>query len=116
MMKRIIVGRRGLEIGQSVCVGQDLIDILSLADVWITANVKDIQLACLRPGQSAEIKIDAWGALGRDRDKSGGHPNSWPSSVALKASTGRHVKTSERVPVRIDFDRPEDSISMPKAC
>lgn len=65
MMKRIIVGRRRLEIGQSVSVGQDLIDILSLADVWITANVTEIQLARLRPGQSVEIKMDAWGARGR---------------------------------------------------
>jgi membrane fusion protein (multidrug efflux system) len=78
MMKRIIVGWRRLEIGQGVSVGQDLIDILSLADVWITANVKEIQLARLWPGQSVEIKIDAWGALGRTVTSLGATPTRGP--------------------------------------
>jgi membrane fusion protein (multidrug efflux system) len=85
MMKRIIVGRRRLEIGQSVTVGQDLIDILSLA-VWITANVKEIQLARLRPGQSVEFKIDAWGALGRTGATPTRGPALWLRRLRLGAT------------------------------
>ncbi len=54
-----IVGRRRLEVGQSVSVGQDLVDVVSLNDVWITANFKETQLARLRPGQPVEVKIGA---------------------------------------------------------
>jgi hypothetical protein len=76
MMKKFVHGRRRLEIGQGVSVGQDLIDILSLADVRITADVKEIQPARLWPGQSVEIKIDAWSALGRTVASLGATPNS----------------------------------------
>jgi membrane fusion protein (multidrug efflux system) len=100
-----IVGRTRLEIGQSVSVGQDLIDIVSLADVWITANFKETQLARLRPGQPVEIKIDAWRGTWKGHVTNlGGGANSVFSSVP---SSGNYVKASQRVPVRIDFDRRE---------
>jgi membrane fusion protein (multidrug efflux system) len=103
-----IVGRRRLEVGQSVSVGQDLVDIVSLDDVWITANFKETQLAHLRPGQPVEIKIDAYGRTWRGHVTNlGGGAGSVFSVMPPKTSTGNHVKTGERVPVRIDFDRPE---------
>jgi membrane fusion protein (multidrug efflux system) len=36
-------------------------DVVSLDDVWITANFKETQLGHLRPGQPVEIKVDAYG-------------------------------------------------------
>ncbi len=103
-----IVGRRRLEVGQSVSVGQDLIDIVSLDDVWITANFKETQLARLRPGQPVEIKIDAYGRTWRGHVTNlGGGAGSMFSVRPPTAATGNHVRTGERVPVRIDFDRPE---------
>src|ERR1700737_2486823 len=56
-----IVGKRRVEVGQNVKVGQELIDIVSLDDVWITANFKQTQLVHLRPGQPVEIKVGAYG-------------------------------------------------------
>jgi len=103
-----IVGRRRLEVGQSISVGQDLIDIVSLDDIWITANFKKTQLARLRPGQSVEIKIDAYGRTwGGHVTNLGGGAGSVFSVMPPKTSTGNHLRTRERVPVRIDFDRPE---------
>jgi membrane fusion protein (multidrug efflux system) len=103
-----IVGRRRLEVGQSVNVGQDLIDIVSVDDVWITANFKETQLARLRPGQPVEIKIDAYRGTWKGHVTNlGGGVNSLFSSMAAKASAGNHGKNSQRLPVRIDFDRSE---------
>jgi membrane fusion protein (multidrug efflux system) len=103
-----IVGRRRLEVGQSVSVGQDLIDIVSLDDVWITANFKESQLARLRPGQPVEIKIGAYGRTWRGHVTNlGGGADSVFSVTPPKTSTGNHRSTAQRIPVRIDFERPE---------
>jgi len=61
-----VVGKRRVEAGQDVSVGQELIDVVSLDDVWITANFKEAQLGHLRPGQPAEIKVDAYGRSWKD--------------------------------------------------
>src|SRR6266404_2649108 len=56
-----VIGKRCVEAGQNVSVGQELMDVVSLDDVWITANFKQTQLLHLRPGQPVEIKVDAYG-------------------------------------------------------
>jgi membrane fusion protein (multidrug efflux system) len=105
-----IVGRRRLEVGQSVSVGQDLIDIVSLDDVWIMANFKETQLARLRPGQPVEIKINAYGRTWRGHVTNlGGGTGSVFSIMSPKTSAGNHVRTAQRIPVRIDFERREGS-------
>ena len=42
-----VVGKKRIEAGQNVKVGQELIDIVSLDDVWITANFEQSQLVHL---------------------------------------------------------------------
>jgi membrane fusion protein (multidrug efflux system) len=106
---RGIVGRRILEIGQSVRVGQDVIDIVSLDDVGITANFKETQLAHLSPGQPVEIKLDAYGGTWKGHVTNlGGRADSVFSFTPPKVEIGGLLKDLQRVPVRIDFDRPED--------
>jgi membrane fusion protein (multidrug efflux system) len=56
-----IVGKRSVEVGQNVSIGQELVDLVPLDDVWVTANFKETQLAYMRPGQPVEIKVDAYG-------------------------------------------------------
>ena len=65
MMKRIIVGRRRLEIGQSVSNGQDLIDIVPLADVWITAKSRRPSLPVSGRASRSKSRLMPLGALGR---------------------------------------------------
>ena len=50
-----------VEVGQVVQPGQPLMAITSLHDVWVTANFKETQLATMRPGQRAEVEVDAYG-------------------------------------------------------
>jgi membrane fusion protein (multidrug efflux system) len=97
-----VVGKRRIEAGQNVSVGQELIEVVSLDDVWITANFKQTQLAHLRPGQPVEIKVDAYGRTWRGHVTNvGGGTSSMFSAIVNDA------KGVPRVPVRIDFDRPE---------
>lgn len=103
-----IVGRRNVEVGQSVAAGQPLLAIVP-PEVWVTANFKETQLAKMRPGQPAIIHVDAY-----DRDLRG-HVESVGAATGgsfslLPASnaSGNFVKVVQRIPVRIVVDEAPD--------
>lgn len=101
-----IVGKRTVEVGQNVGVGQEMLTIVPLDDVWVTANFKETQLAHMRPGQPVKIKVDAYGRAWTGRvTNMGGGTGSVFSLLPPENATGNYVKVVQRVPVRIDFDR-----------
>jgi membrane fusion protein (multidrug efflux system) len=101
-----IVGKRTVEVGQNVSIGQELVDVVPLDDVWVTANFKETQLAHMRPGQRVEVKVDAYGRTWQGRVSNlGGGAGSIFSLLPPENATGNYVKVVQRVPVRIDFDR-----------
>jgi membrane fusion protein, multidrug efflux system len=101
-----IVGKRSVEVGQNVSIGQELVDVVPLDDVWVTANFKETQLAHMRPGQRVEVKVDAYGRKWEGRVSNlGGGAGSIFSLLPPENATGNYVKVVQRVPVRIDFDR-----------
>jgi membrane fusion protein, multidrug efflux system len=102
-----IVGKRRVDVGQNVNIGQDLVDVLPLDDVWLTANFKETQLARLRPGEIVEVKVDAYGRKwkGHVTNMGGGTASAF-SLLPPENATGNYVKVVQRLPVRIDFDRP----------
>jgi len=101
-----VVGKRSAQVGDNVGIGQDLMAIVPLNDVWVTANFKETQLAHMLPGEPVKIKVDTYG--GR---KWNGHVTSIGGATGAKYSllppenaTGNYVKVVQRIPVRIDFD------------
>ncbi len=100
-----VVGNRNAEVGQNVQVGQELLSIVPLKDVWVTANFKETQLEHMTPGQSVEIRVDALGGLRlRGRVTSiAGATGARFSLLPPENATGNYVKVVQRVPVRIDF-------------
>jgi multidrug resistance efflux pump len=103
-----IVGKRRVEVGQNVNIGQDLVDVLPLDDVWVTANFKETQLAHMRPGQPVEVHVDAYGRKWKGHvTNMGGGTGSVLGLLPTENVTGNYVKVVQRVPVRIDFDRPQ---------
>jgi multidrug resistance efflux pump len=100
-----IVGKRRVEVGQNVNIGQVLVDVLPLDDVWVTANFKETQLARLRPGQPVEVNVDAYGRKWKGRIANLGGGTGSIFSLLPENVTGNYVKIVQRVPVRIDFDR-----------
>jgi len=102
-----IVGKKSVEVGENVGVGQELIDVAPLDDIWVTANFKETQLAHMRPGQPVEITVDAYGGKWKGHVTNlGGGTGSVFSLLPPENATGNYVKVVQRVPVRIDFDRP----------
>ena len=56
-----VVGKKSVEVGQNVAPGQQLMAIVPLDDIWITANFKETQLRRMKPGQKVKISVDAYG-------------------------------------------------------
>jgi len=101
-----IIGKKTVEIGQNVGIGQELVEVVPLDDVWVTANFKETQLAHMRPGQPVEIKVDAYGRTWKAHvTNMGAGAGSVFSLLPPENATGNYVKVVQRVPVRIDFDR-----------
>jgi membrane fusion protein (multidrug efflux system) len=101
-----IIGKKTVEVGQNVGIGQELVEVVPLDDVWVTANFKETQLAHMRPGQPVEIKVDAYGRAWKAHvTNMGAGTGSVFSLLPPENATGNYVKVVQRVPVRIDFDR-----------
>jgi membrane fusion protein (multidrug efflux system) len=104
-----IVGKSRIEVGENVKVGQELVDVVSLDDVWITANFRQSQLDHLGPGQPVEIKVNAYDRMWKGHVTNvGGGASSVFRAMPLKSVIVNDVKGMPPVPVRIDFDRPEN--------
>jgi membrane fusion protein (multidrug efflux system) len=105
-----IITTKNVEVGQNVSVGQNLVTLVSLQDLWVTANFKETQLHLMRPQQKVKIHVDM---NGRDYDgmvtQVGGATGSMLSLFPPENATGNYVKVVQRVPVRIDFTRPEEN-------
>lgn len=99
-----IITRKSLEIDQNISVGQNLMTLVSLDDLWVTANFKETQLRNIRAGQKVDIDVDATGKTYTGRvTQVGGATGSVLSLFPPENATGNYVKVVQRVPVRIDF-------------
>jgi membrane fusion protein (multidrug efflux system) len=105
-----IIGRKNVEAGQRVQPGQQLLTIIPVDDLWITANFKETQLQKMKPGQPVTIRADA---SGRDYhghiDSLGGATGSRFSLLPPENATGNYVKVVQRVPVRIVLEQGENN-------
>ena len=99
-----IITRKSVEIDQNVSAGQNLLTLVSLEDLWVTANFKETQLRHMQAGQTVEIHVDATGKDYTGRvTQIGGATGSVLSLFPPENATGNYVKVVQRVPVRIDF-------------
>ncbi len=107
-----IVTRKSVEINQNVSVGQNLMTLVSLEDLWIIANFKETQLRHMSAGQSVEIHVDATGKDYKGTvTQIGGATGSVLSLFPPENATGNYVKVVQRLPVRIDFTDLKDEDS-----
>lgn len=104
------VTKKGVEPGQFVQAGQSLLAIVPRA-VWITANFKETKLTHMRAGQPVDITVDAYPDISFH-----GHVDSIQHGTGARFSllppenaTGNYIKVVQRVPVKIVFNRSEDS-------
>ena len=96
-------------VGLNVQPGQQMLTVVPLQDVWITANFKETQMKYMRRGQPVKISADL-----NDRSYKG-HVDSIAGATGPEFSvlppenaTGNYVKIVQRIPVKIVLDPGEN--------
>jgi membrane fusion protein (multidrug efflux system) len=103
-----IVSNRTVEVGQNVQPGQELMKVINLDDIWVTANFKETQLEKMRVGQPVTISVDATGKDYKGHVQSlAGASGALFSLLPPENATGNYVKVVQRLPVKITFDQGE---------
>jgi membrane fusion protein (multidrug efflux system) len=99
------VTNRTVEVGQNVQPGQELMRIINLDNIWVTANFKETQLRHMRVGQAVTIHVDTTGKDYKGKvDSIAGASGSVTSLLPPENATGNFVKVVQRIPVKITFD------------
>ncbi len=104
-----VVSDRTVEVGQNVAPGQELMKIIPLNDIWITANFKETQLRYMKVGQPVTIEVDANGRKYNGKVNSiAGASGARFSLLPPENATGNYVKVVQRIPVKIVLDPGEN--------
>jgi membrane fusion protein, multidrug efflux system len=102
-----VVTRRNVNPGDYVQIGQNLMAVRSLKDIWVDANFKETQLGDLRIGMPVDVYVDMYGGRHVFKGRVSGFTNGTGSTLALlpaENATGNFVKVVQRLPVRIDLE------------
>jgi membrane fusion protein, multidrug efflux system len=102
-----VVTRRNVNPGNNVQVGQSLMAIRSLREIWVDANFKETQLRDLRIGQPVDLYVDMYGSRHVFKGRISGFTEGTGSTLALlppENATGNFIKVVQRLPVRIDLE------------
>jgi membrane fusion protein, multidrug efflux system len=101
------VGERSLRVGQYVQVGTQLMAVVPLQAVYITANYKETQLTDVHPGQKVSITVDMFPGVTVHGVVNSIAPNSGEEFALLPPdnATGNFTKIVQRVPVKITIDQ-----------
>lgn len=96
-------------VGLNVTPGQQLLTVVPLQDVWITANFKETQLRHMKVGQKAEIHVDSTGTTLKGHvDSIAGATGPLFSLLPPENATGNYVKIVQRIPVKIVLELGEN--------
>jgi membrane fusion protein (multidrug efflux system) len=104
-----VISDRTVDVGHNLAPGQEIMKLVPLNDVWITANFKETQLRNIKVGQPVTIEVDATGRKYKGRVNSfSGATGARFSLLPPENATGNYVKVVQRVPVKIVLDPGED--------
>jgi membrane fusion protein, multidrug efflux system len=104
-----VISDRTVEVGQNVAPGQELLKLIPLNDVWITADFKETQLREMKVGQHVTIDVDANGRSYKGTvDSIAGASGARFSLLPPENATGNYVKVVQRIPVKIVLDPGEN--------
>jgi membrane fusion protein (multidrug efflux system) len=105
-----VVAQRTVQVGQQVAAGAPLMAVVPLANVWIDANFKEVQLQDMRVGQPVTVSADVYGGSVKYHGRIEGLGAGSGSAFALlppQNASGNWIKIVQRVPVRITLDPQE---------
>ncbi len=96
-------------VGLNVDPGEQLLTVVPLDQVWITANFKETQLRSMQPGQRVKITCDSNGRSYQGHvDSVAGATGTVFSLLPPENATGNYVKIVQRIPIKIVLDPGEN--------
>lgn len=100
--------------GQYVAVGAPLFSLVETADSWIEANFKETQVGNMKPGQKAEVTLDAYPGrtFHATVEAIGAGTGAEFSLLPAQNATGNWVKVTQRIPVRLKLDGQAAGLAM----
>ena len=104
------VAKRKGQVGDRVSPGMTLMTIVPLDHLWVEANLRETELARIRPGQSALVHVDLYG---RQYTYHGMVEGVVPGAGSVFATlppdnaTGNFIHIVQRIPVRIALPKEE---------
>jgi membrane fusion protein (multidrug efflux system) len=106
------VSKVNVQQGQFLQAGQSYFSIVHNNDIWVVANFKETQLDKMKAGQKAVISVDAFSSHAFEGSVSSFSPATGARFALLPPdnSSGNFVKVVQRVPVKIEFTNPADSL------
>jgi len=102
-----VITRRNVNPGDYVQVGQNLMAVRSLREIWVDANFKETQLRYMRIGQPVDLYVDMYGGRQVFKGRISGFTEGTGSTLSLlpaENATGNFVKVVQRLPVRIELE------------
>jgi membrane fusion protein (multidrug efflux system) len=101
---------KSVVVGLNVQAGQQMLTVVPLDQVWVTANFKETQLRHMKVGQRAKIHVDSSGHTFKGHvDSIAGATGPTFSLLPPENATGNYVKIVQRIPVKIVLDAGENS-------
>jgi membrane fusion protein, multidrug efflux system len=102
-----------VQAGQVVQPGQTLLTLVFSSSKWVQANFKETQLAGVRVGQPARIRVDLLGRTFHGRvERLGPATGAVLAVLPPQNATGNFTKVVQRVPVRISLDDAPDTLQV----
>lgn len=105
------VGNKTVQVGQFVAAGTRTMTVVPVGALYLAANFKETQVGLMRPGQPAEIKVDALPGVALRGTVESISPGTGSQFALLppQNATGNFTKVVQRVPVRIRVDAGEEA-------
>jgi len=103
-----------LQVGDYISASTPVFSLVSSREVWIEANFKEVQLARMRPGEKATVRIDRFPGKEFAATVSSVSPSTGSqfSMLPPENATGNWVKVVQRVPVRLQLDDLEPGVPL----
>jgi membrane fusion protein (multidrug efflux system) len=98
-----------LQVGSYISASEPVFALVSTGDVWIEANFKEDQLAHMRVGEAASVHVDSYPDKTFKARVASLSPGTGSQFSALppENATGNWVKVVQRLPVRVELERPD---------
>jgi membrane fusion protein (multidrug efflux system) len=105
-----VIARRQVQLGQRVQPSTPLLSVVPVAEMYVNANFKEVQLKMVRPGQKVELVSDLYGQKVAFHGVVEGFSGGTGAAFALipaQNATGNWIKVVQRLPVRIRLNPDE---------